>query len=64
MFVDIFRKGTEQKQADLKTNEFNIVYSSFLIEMKNFFIEKLKNYERKALDTQITKENLGKLAGA
>lgn len=55
---------TELKQADLKTNEWNKFYSSFLTEMKNTFIEELKKYERKALDTWITKEHLGKLAGA
>jgi hypothetical protein len=32
--------------------------------MKNTFIEELKKYERKALDSWITKEHLGKLAGA
>lgn len=32
--------------------------------MKNTFIEELKKYERKALDAWITKEHLGKLAGA
>ncbi len=62
--VDIFGKVTELKQADLKTNEWNKFYSSFLTEMKNTFIEELKKYERKALDAWITKEHLGKLAGA
>ena len=62
--VDIFGKVTELKQADLKTNEWNKFYSSFLTEMKNTFIEELKKYERKALDSWITKEHLGKLAGA
>jgi len=62
--VDIFGKVKERKQADLKTNEWNKFYSSFLTEMKNTFIEELKKYEQKALDAWITKEHLGKLAGA
>ena len=32
--------------------------------MKNTFIEELKKYERKSLDTWLTKDQLGKLAGA
>lgn len=61
--VDIFGKTTELKQADLKTNEWNKFYSSFLTEMKNTFIEELKKYERKALDTWLTKDHLGRGAG-
>ena len=55
---------TELKQSDLKTTEWNKFYSSFLTEMKNTFIEELKKYERKSLDTWLTKDQLGKLAGA
>jgi hypothetical protein len=54
---------TELKQSDLKTTEWNKFYSSFLTEMKNTFIEELKKYERKALDSWLTKDHLGKLAG-
>ena len=61
--VDIFGKVTELKQSDLKTTEWNKFYSSFLTEMKNTFIEELKKYERKALDSWLTKDHLGKLAG-
>ena len=32
--------------------------------MKNTFIEELKKYERKALDAWLTKDHIGKLAGA
>lgn len=62
--VDIFGKMTELKQSDLKTTEWNKFYSSFLTEMKNTFIEELKKYERKSLDCWLTKDQLGKLAGA
>jgi len=47
---------TELKQSDLKTTEWNKFYSSFLTEMKNTFIEELKKYERKSLDTWLTKD--------
>lgn len=52
------------KQSDLKTTEWNKFYSSFLTEMKNTFIEELKKYERKALDSWLTKEHLGNRSGA
>ena len=32
--------------------------------MKNTFVEELKKYERKSLDSWLTKDHLGKLAGA
>ena len=69
--IDIFGKATVLKQADLKTSEWNKFYDSFLTEvtplgfkvdprvlglqMKNTFIEELKKYERRALDTWLTK---------
>ncbi len=43
------------KQVDLKTAEWNKFYGSFLNEMKNTFIEELRKYERKALETKIIK---------
>ncbi len=43
------------KQCDLKTAEWNKFYGSFLNEMKNTFIEELRKYERKALETKIVK---------
>ena len=53
--IDIFGKPTELKQCDLKTAEWNKFYGSFLNEMKNTFIEELRKYERKALETKIVK---------
>ncbi len=53
--IDIFGKPTVMKQCDLKTAEWNKFYGSFLNEMKNTFIEELRKYERKALDTKIIK---------
>lgn len=32
--------------------------------MKNTFIEELKKYERKSLDSWLTKDHLGKLSGS
>ena len=52
------------KQADLKTTEWNKFYSSFLSEMKNTFIEELKKYERKALDSKLTRSPIGKHAAS
>ena len=56
--VDIFGKATVLKQADLKTAEWNKFYASFLTEMKNTFVEELKKYERRALDTWLTKPHM------
>lgn len=53
--IDVFGKTTILKQCDLKTAEWNQFYGSFLSEMKNTFIEELKKYERKALDTKMTR---------
>ena len=53
----MFGKATVLKQADLKTAEWNKFYASFLTEMKNTFIEELKKYERRALETWLTKNH-------
>ena len=53
--VDIFGKATVLKQAELRTSEWNKFYASFLSEMKNTFIDELKKYERKALDSWLTR---------
>ena len=58
--IDIFGKPTVLKQCDLKTAEWNKFYGSFLTEMKNTFIEELKKYERKSLDSKLTKSCEGK----
>ena len=58
--VDVFGKTTILKQCDLKTAEWNQFYGSFLTEMKNTFIEELKKYERKALDTKLTRSRTTK----
>jgi hypothetical protein len=62
--IDIFGKAVELKQCDLKTQEWNKFYASFLQEMKNTFIEELRKYERKALEPWLTKSNTGKIAAS
>ena len=57
--VDIFGKATVLKQAELRTSEWNKFYASFLSEMKNTFIDELKKYERKALDSWLTRTHQG-----
>ena len=62
--IDVFGKNVELKQCDLKTQEWNKFYASFLAEMKNTFIEELRKYERKALDPWVSKNCSGKIAAS
>jgi hypothetical protein len=62
--IDIFGKTVELKQCDLKTQEWNKFYASFLAEMKNTFVEELRKYERKALDPWMIKTASGRLSAS
>ena len=62
--IDVFGKSTELKQSDLKTTEWNRFYASFLTEMKSTFLEELRKYERKQMDTRITRQPTGRHAAS